>query len=280
MSFILKITIPLFIISLVGFSILSGRVKEMKRFKRRSLFYAILAAIVYACSSLFYYLISYVSWEFLFISLVLFYSGLSIGHFFLSRIILPWIRKVHVFWAFLYLLIIACVGTIGYMYAYYFLSRGEFNSSFILPASFFFVPLFIYYSFLAFYDVPSKEFKKWYYPFGKAVEDPTDKELESPVVISFEFEKKFDDNELTTFRAKAPKYMKFGRLFYFFIDDYNNRHPEGKIEYIYDKSKPYGWIFYLKPTWYESQTFIDPDETIADNKIEENSVIICKRIMD
>jgi len=280
MSLILKIAIPLFIISLVGFSILAGRVKEMKRFKKRSLFYALLAAIVYAFSSLFFFLITYVSWGWLFFLLITFYAGLSISHYYISRIILPWIRKVHVFWAFLYSMIIAALGTIGYMYAYFFLSRGEFNYSFIIPASFFFIPLFIHYSYLAFYDVPGKVFKKWYYPFGKAIEDPTDKELESPVVISFEFEKKFDDSEVTTFRAKAPKYMKFGRLFYFFIDDYNNRHPESKIEYIYDKSKPFGWIFYLRPNWYETQTFIDPDETIADNRIEENAVIICKRIMD
>jgi hypothetical protein len=210
----------------------------------------------------------------------MFYAGLGILHHYLGRKILPWTRKAKVFWVFLYNLVIAAIGSIAYLWGYYFLSEKDFNPSFLYTGTFFLLPSLIYYAFEALNEIPRKEFKKWYYPIGQAIDDPSDRELEGPFVISFEFEKKFDDINVTSFRAKAPRYMKFGRLFYFFINDYNSRHPESKIEYVYDKSKPYGWVFYIKPTWYGSVHFINSEETIAENKIEENSVIVCKRIMD
>jgi hypothetical protein len=280
MSLILKITIRLFIISLVSFSIMAARVKEMKPYKRRSTFYALIAAIAYGLAALFFFIFTYVPWVMMFIILVIFYAGLNVAHHYVGRIILPWTRKAHVFWIFIYSMIIALLGTIVFMFGYYFFSKGGFNFAFIIVGVMFFVPVFILHSYRAFHAIPQKVFKKWYYPIGQAIDDPSDRELESPFVISFEFEKKFDDNEVTSFRAKAPKYMKYGRLFYFFINDYNSRHPESKIDYIYDKSKSYGWVFYVKPNWYESLSYINPDETIAENRIEENTVVICKRIMD
>jgi hypothetical protein len=211
---------------------------------------------------------------------MLFFSGLGVAHLFFGRKILPWTRKVHLFWSFIYYLVIAALGSIGYFWGYYLFSNQGFNPVLLVTCSYFFLPEFIYHAFKSYYQIPTKEYMKWFYPVGQAIDDPTDRELEAPFVITFEFEKKFDDLNMTSFRAKAPRYMKFGRLFYFFINDYNSRHPESKIDYIYDKSRSYGWVFYFKPNFLGKNIYINPEETIADNKMEEDSIIICKRIMD
>jgi hypothetical protein len=274
------ISIPLFIFSLISFSILASRAKEMKPYKRRSTLYALIAAVGYGLSSLFYFIFTSLSWIWIFCLLIIFFSLYGIANHYLSGKILPWTRRVHIFWIFIYSLIIACLGSIVFIWGYYFLSDKDHNYTLLAFGTYFILPVFIYHAFKAYYSIPKKEYKKWYYPVGQAIDDPSDRELEAPFVITFEFEKKFDDPNVTSFRAKAPRYMKFGRLFYFFINDYNSRHQESKIEYIYDKSKSFGWIFYIKSNWYDSYTYINPEETIAENKIEENSVIICKRIMD
>ena len=73
--------------------------------------------------------------------------------------------------------------------------------------------------------------------------------------------------------------MQFGRLFYFFLIDYNERHPESPIEIVDVESKnPSEWIFYFKPNWYSSLKHIDITNTVDGNHIKENTVIICKRV--
>ena len=74
--------------------------------------------------------------------------------------------------------------------------------------------------------------------------------------------------------------MTFGKLFYYFINDYNDRNPDEKIEYLDEKNKPVDWIFYFKPKWFSSIHYIDPEETNSFNFVKENSVILCKRVTE
>jgi hypothetical protein len=127
--------------------------------------------------------------------------------------------------------------------------------------------------------IPERIFRKWYYPVGKEINDPLDSELVSLLVVSFVFHKKMIDPEITTFRAKAPSHMVFGRLFYYFLNDYNERHREGPIEFLDQEARPYGWVFY-KTNWLNIKRYIDPDQIITDNHIRENSVIVCQRIKE
>lgn len=144
----------------------------------------------------------------------------------------------------------------------------------------FIVPGLFFITYLFFLDIPVKVLRKWQYPVDKHIDDPTDREMDAPLVVGFEFKKKPDDENMTTFRAKAPKEMTFGKLFYYFINDYNTRNPDEKIEYLDDKNKPVSWIFYIKPKWFSGIRYIDPQETNSFNFIKENSVIVCKRVTE
>ena len=83
---------------------------------------------------------------------------------------------------------------------------------------------------------------------------------------------------MSRFKVKAPEHMEFGKLFYFFVDDYNALHPERKIEVMDTNNELAGWIFYFKPHWWNSLRHIDANKTIEWNGIREENKIIVQRI--
>jgi hypothetical protein len=142
----------------------------------------------------------------------------------------------------------------------------------------FFVPVSLYYTFEAAYDIPDPVFATWIYPLHEPIDLPDEKANEKLVVIAFEIAKKTDSPVKTNFRAKSPETMKLGDLYYHFINDYNEFHSETTIDFGNESNTSYEWWFRLKPKWYQPNCILDPELTIRENKIKENSVIICERI--
>ena len=177
-------------------------------------------------------------------------------------------------------IVLALLGGIALMLVFMFLHFNFYPLINLSALLLFILPYLIYGIIKRFMKIPVKIFRMWYYPSDKHVEDPTDREMESPLVIGFEFKKHYKDTSITTFRAKAPKEMVFGKLFYYFINDYNHRNPDEKIEYLDENKKPQGWIFYFKPKLFRKVRYIDPEETNSFNFVRENSVIVCKRVIE
>lgn len=178
----------------------------------------------------------------------------------------------------LYTVMISLCGCIAYLLVHRWLNKN--GLEYIMSSSilFFAVPFFFYHAFQKALAIPPKVLKKWFYPVGEEVEEPEDSKLRNLLVISFEFQKNQADPQVTNFRAKAPRDMDFGQLFYYFINDYNEMHKNSKIQYTNGSGKPYGWIFYRKSKWYTISThYIDAEKTIFTNHIRENDVIICAR---
>ena len=102
-------------------------------------------------------------------------------------------------------------------------------------------------------------------------------EMKNPIVLSFEFNKEAETNEISNFRLKAPEQMEFGKLFYFFINDYNEGNPESPIA-IQDRNRElYDWVFYSKPNLFGTRKHYDFNKTIQSNGLKENDVVICQR---
>jgi Type VI secretion system, TssN len=150
----------------------------------------------------------------------------------------------------------------------------------LATSTFFFMAAFlIQKTFNLAISIPPKVYRTWSYPVLESVADPDETRLKHMMVISFEFQKKATDKYFTNFRAKAPVDMFFGELFYFFINDYNERHPGERIQFVNDKNQPYGWIFYKKPKWHTVFTkYINTDLSFFINSIRENDVIVCVRV--
>lgn len=205
---------------------------------------------------------------------------LGLLHVIFMNKILPWTVK-HKFWNELALTLgIGLLGSAFILIVFHFSGYTTFAKINLTSVLIFFVPLLFFFTYLFYLNIPVKVLRKWQYPVDKHVDDPTDREMDSPLVVGFEFKKKADDENMTTFRAKAPKEMIFGKLFYYFINDYNNRNPDEKIEYLDDKHNPVSWIFYIKPKWFSGIRYVDPQETNSFNFIRENSVIVCKRVTE
>ena len=200
-------------------------------------------------------------------------------HVFFSNKKLTWVGEEKVFIPeVLFTLLIACFGCITFILFYNWINKDGRQYLLLPGAIFFIVPFFFYHAFKRAFAIPAKIMKQWFYPIGEEIDEPEDSKMKNMIVISFEFEKQMNDSKATNFRAKAPRDMEVGQLFYYFINDYNLMHTNSKIEYANGSGEAYGWIFYKKPNWHTVATsYIDAERTIFTNKIHENDVIICSR---
>lgn len=153
-----------------------------------------------------------------------------------------------------------------------------FNYTFLTAVLTFLIPIL----FVKLYEfallIPIKVYKQWLYPLGENIKDPTANELKNPIVISFEFKKKDkEDDEVTNFRVKAPENLEFGKLFYFFLNDYNERHPEEKIDFLDESNTPHKWVFYRKAKFLSGVKYLNFSKTVVANDLKEDDVVICQR---
>ncbi len=193
---------------------------------------------------------------------------------------LPWINDENFGTQILFTLLIAVVGGVFVQVVFMYIDFKFFIGINLTTLLLFILPYIFYGVIRRYLKIPVKILRKWYYPVDKHIEDPSDREMEMPLVVGFEFKKKNSDKTTTAFRAKAPKEMAFGKLFYYFINDYNYRNPDEKIDFLDEKEKPIAWIFYFKPAIFSKIRYIDPEETNSFNLVKENSVIVCKRVIE
>ncbi len=142
----------------------------------------------------------------------------------------------------------------------------------------FFIPFLFVNTFEAAYSIPKAVFKTWQYPLDGQIDLPDENPREKLYVIGFEIAKKGTDVKKTYFRAKAPENMTLGDLYYHFINDYNDAQSETPIQYADEDKDSHFWWFRRKPKWYQWQKILDPEITVRENGITENTVIICERI--
>lgn len=272
-------------ISLISFSaiigILAKKIRSsFKPFSKRAIWYLLISVAVFAVTGLFIaagIFSSYNGYFIFFQVLFLLFGGL---HMYMMHKKMDWGKEKQTFvpdLIFTFLILLA--GSICFMLAYRWLNREGLEISMMFSTLFFIIPLFVWHTFLSALAIPPKVLNQWYYPVHEPMEDPEESKLKNMLLISFEFQKNGQDSFFTNFRAKAPVDMELGELFYYFINDYNERHPQGQIHFSNGTGKPYGWMFYKKPKWYTIlTTYMDSDKTIYLNRIRENDVIVCSRI--
>jgi hypothetical protein len=253
---------------------------SFKPFSKRAIWYLLISVAVFAVTGLFIgasFFSSYNGYFIFFQVLFLLYGGL---HIYMMHRKMDWGKEKQSFvpdLIFTFLILLA--GSICFMLAYRWLNREGLEISMMFSTLFFIIPLFVWHTFLSALAIPPKVLNQWYYPVHEPMEEPEESKLKNMLLISFEFQKNGQDSFFTNFRAKAPVDMELGELFYYFINDYNERHPQGQIHFTNGTGKPYGWMFYKKPKWYTIlTTYMDADKTIYLNRIRENDVIVCSRI--
>ncbi|WP_027384346.1 TssN family type VI secretion system protein [Epilithonimonas caeni] len=178
---------------------------------------------------------------------------------------------------YLFALVTIMYSAIPFILIFTFLNGIDF--SFLMLGHFimFFIPTFLNDTFNRAMSIPPKIYKTWQFPENyKDLAGVNDEEMRDLVVFTFLMDKDRYAKKYSVYRAKGPTRVDFGRLFYNFVLDYNERHTEDQIE-VEGPDGLYSWVFFLQPKWYESTKYIDPDYTLYMNGIEENSVIFCMR---
>ncbi len=193
---------------------------------------------------------------------------------------LTWSGKENTFWyELLFTVIAAGFGLIGFVIVFTWMNTEGYQFFMCTSLLFFILAFLIRHTFIKAISIPMKIYSKWYYPIHQELADPDEAKMKNMLVISFEFQKKITDKYYTNFRAKAPADMDFDQLFYYFINDYNERHPNAKIEFVNEQGAPYGWVFYKKPRWYSFGTkYIKTDISFFLNRVRENDIIVCSRV--
>ncbi|MEI7895824.1 MAG: TssN family type VI secretion system protein [bacterium] len=277
----LGVVVIFLLIAVALLSITLSKAKEAKKYTKASIIYMVVCAFcfgVVALTGLFGMQDNL--YAFFMVTQVLILI-IGILHSILFYNLVLWSSRTKFVWEFLFSLATALLGAALFLLVYNFILKVHVLQFIMLTGIiWFFVPFFFVQAFTRYLMIPARIFKKWHYPVGKEINDPLDSELVSLLVVSFVFHKKMNDPEITTFRAKAPAHMMFGRLFYYFLNDYNERHREGPIEFLDSRELPHGWVFHHKPNWLGRKRYIDPEQIITDNHIRENSVIICQRIKE
>jgi hypothetical protein len=143
---------------------------------------------------------------------------------------------------------------------------------------FFIVPTLCYIMFETAVSIPAKLHKRWFYPVNSKYPSPQAADMRNIIILNFVFQKKENDKDIINFKVKAPRAFEFGKLFYYFINDYNEKNPNSQIHYIDKKGEPFGWYFYSKPKWFSASEYIDPEHAIDTNNIKDGETIICQRI--
>ena len=138
---------------------------------------------------------------------------------------------------------------------------------------FFSIPTLTYVLFETAVSIPAKLHKRWFYPLNSAYPSPQASEMRNVIILNLVFQKKTNDKNIINFKVKAPRALDFGRLFYYFINDYNDKNPNDKIKHLDEKEQPYGWYFHTKPKWFGSAEYIDPELAIDTNNIKDGETI-------
>ena len=258
-----------------------GKVRENIVFQKSSIFYLLTSLMFFAlaaCAQ--WFLPKPIRQIGYLIALLAYLLLLGIAHVPLMNHYLKWTANEKSLWIQILFTIIVCLfGSIIFVIVSRCINNDKFELLMVAPICLFMVPLLFYQTFLAAINIPQPIVKQWIFPKNKPFEPPNPTQIKELLIISFEFKTNTKDPHFTRFRVKAPLDMDFGKLFYFFINNYDERHPNSKIQIIDDAGKVYGWIFYKKPQWYTIRTkYIDFNNTFFVNKIKQNDIIICKRL--
>lgn len=259
--------------------LLSRYIKNFSLYKKKALWYLAIMVLVFAVISSIPFLFTHQNSMSQYIFYEVWFLGLGVVH-----CNLMYTR----FWGsddsfaseLAFIVAIWLFGGIGFILIQHLFAKGEFSFYPLLTCMFAFaLPTFVYKTFEKMMAIPAKIFKWWQYPAYQELPEVNEDDMRDLIVIGFELEKKVTDHDRTYFRARTPIKMDLGDLFYHFINDYNDRYPNTPIDVVDANGQPYGWVFHLKSKWVFTAKTLDPDKPVFMNGMQENSVVICNRII-
>lgn len=171
---------------------------------------------------------------------------------------------------------VGCIGFIGFTWVFGYLNGNAYlylfaTSAILFPVPFLFIKTFDYAM-----QIPALDYPKWHYS-QDAVPEIESLPDDKVIIVALEFYRNVGDNAPVKSRAKAPLRMEFGSYFALFINEYNEANIGKNISYLDQSHQSFGWTFYRKPRWWQLKRHIDFKNTLDENKLKENDVIVAQR---
>lgn len=171
----------------------------------------------------------------------------------------------------------------GYLFYHLFNLMSVFDGyGFMATTSIFvyIVPLSFYYTYLQFVNIPLAIYDTWTPVLEEKPVSFENVDFNKLRVLNIELYKNIEDKSRFRIKAKAlDSGVSFGDWFFRLVSEYNHRNPN-EIIYLIDKdNEPYSWIFYVKKSFFHPRRYIDFEQDIDRNRILENSIVVCKRVM-
>jgi hypothetical protein len=260
--------------------LIAGVKGSFKQYQKSTIIYMLVAAVFFAVIGLTAIPGVFSANKTALIFLQVYFLLIGSAHaYFLNRS-LAWTGEEKTFLSeLLFTILLWIIGCMLYLLIHHKLNKNGFEFIMISASLFFIVPFFFYNTFQRAVAIPPKILKQWFYPVGVDIEEPDDTKMRNMILISFEFQKSPGDPQIINFRAKAPRDMDFGELFYCFINDYNALNTNSRIQFSNEFGEPHGWVFYKKQGLFSFITkYIDTEKSVFINKLKENDVIICSRM--
>jgi hypothetical protein len=129
----------------------------------------------------------------------------------------------------------------------------------------------------SYFDIPIEIYKVWKYS-EEYDSDTLYINRERSIVMDVDIFRRVDDPASERITGKASEDVIFGQWFQRMIDDCNLKSPSSPIVYKNEGGAYYEWVFYTKPSFFKRRRYIDPDVTLAGNKLKRHDVIIAKRV--
>ncbi len=266
------------IVATVLISIFSSKVNGFKEIKKKFLYYSLINILVTGIFFLIMYNLQQTTIMFRFISLQIFFVIIGSIHVYLYRNTFNSLRtdKLHI--EIIFALLTAFIMTLSLLFLIVFNNDINYLYDFFVALLAFVFPTLIYVLYNTSVSIPIALYDKWYYPITKIYENAGVNEFKNTIVLDLYFYKGADKKDLTKFKVKAPKAMNFGRLFYFFVTEYNEKNLGEQIALFESDDTPNGWYFFQKPTWYGNTKRIDTELSVENNNLQDKMSIICQRI--
>lgn len=245
---------------------------------KKIIFYVLLASLLLSLPALLGF-IDYWFMPYVYISLLVLYAVLGWYNIQLVHHFMPDVEKKPYIIEFLVHFLIMFIGAALFSLIFNLCNELQYGLwactcllSFLLPSLY--KALFEKYM-----EIPLEIYKVWKYSNTYDL-SPFDKmDYDKLLVMEVEVFKRVNDHAPTKIKAKAPDCMSFGVWFHKFISDYNIKFPKQPIE-MSDGAELYGWIFYVKRSFFHRRRYIDYELTIAENKLKEKYTIVAKRVSE
>ncbi|MBS1614710.1 MAG: hypothetical protein JST06_01175 [Bacteroidetes bacterium] len=170
------------------------------------------------------------------------------------------------------------LGMIGFALVYHFSNPNGLAPWFALCVIPFVLPEFFRIAFTIYCEIPQEIHKVWYFPINADPVDYDQVDTSTIYMLELEYSKSISDSNISNTKLRAPISMKFGDWFRSFIENYNYKYENDPIQFANTDQTPLGWMFYTKAKALGKSRFIDPEQTIAENKISEKDIILAKRV--